>query len=319
MAAASPARQLLGLEPLVGGESDDFDAMPTSRSRANEHETNRVNERETDSKGISMQLLSPPAKSRWTRLTCALLVCGLSTACVTTITDSGPKAPEVQAAAQRNLGLDHLSNGFTAMAIRELTRADELDPNNPETLVWLGEAYRRKLRHEQALSFMERALAVTPENHIVQLNLSGLYIQLERYDEAIAIANSLVDDATYSSPWEALNNRGWAQLQIGQLDSAEASFEEALDYQPRYWPSRLNLGILAIERGLNKEAVDHFIEVLERGPDAFALAEANYRLGEVYVSWGHRDKAIGYFQAAFDESPNSDWGEQSKDYLDLLN
>ena len=34
---------------------------------------------------------------------------------------------------------------------------------------------------------------------------------------------------------------------------------------------------------------------------------------------GHRQKAMGYFQAAIQGSPNSRWGEQSQGYLDLLN
>lgn len=247
-----------------------------------------------------------------------LLLCPLVFGCVTTTTADAPASPEKQAKAQMNVGLDYLGRGNTSMAIRKLQEALDLSPENAEVLLWLGEGYRRKERLVEAQGYMERALAISPQSHLVRLNLSGLYIQLELYDDSIEQSNALIDDATFGRPWQALNNRGWAEFQSGRLDAAETSFTEALDYHKRFWPSRLNLGILASQRGRKRQAVEHFTEVLERGPDAFALAEANYRIGEVYISWGHRDKAIGYFQAAVDDSPDSRWGEQSKGYLDML-
>jgi len=249
---------------------------------------------------------------------CVLLVCGLAFGCVTTPFEDGAAPVLERAHAKRDLGLDYLSRGNTSMAIRELQQALELDPDNAEILLWLGEGYRRKQRLGEAQVFMERALALSPKSHLVRLNLSGLYIQLERYDDAIALANTLVGDVTYLSPWQALNNRGWAQLQNDQPEAAEASFREALDFHPRFWPATLNLGILASRQGQKRAAVEHFNQVLEREPDAFALSETNFRIGEVYVSWGHRRKAIGYFEAALSDSPNSRWGEQSPGYLALL-
>jgi type IV pilus assembly protein PilF len=252
------------------------------------------------------------------RLSCALLVCALSLGCVTTTSDSDPKPALQRAHSQRDLGLDYLSQGRAAMAIRELQHAHELSPDDAEILLWLGEGYRRKGRLEDARVHMEHALRLSPDSHLVLLNLSGLYIQLEQYDLAIQQSDALMADATFAAPWEALNNRGWAYFQNGELDAAEESFREALDYHPRYWPSRLNLGILASKRGEKLEAVDHFNQVLDRDPDSFAAAEVNFRMGEVYATWGHRERAIGYFRAAVDISPNSRWGEESQGYLDLL-
>ena len=261
---------------------------------------------------------SSPRPSKGLPFGCVLLMLALSVGCVTTTTEGGPAPAAERAVAQRNLGLDYLSHGNTSMAIRKLQEALEFAPDDAETLLWLGEGYRRKGRLEDAQVYMERALLRSPGSHIVRLNLSGLYIQLERYDDSITQSNVLVEDVTFATPWQALNNRGWAELQSGRLDAAEASFSEALDYQPRYWPSRLNLGILASQRGQKRKAIEHFNEVLERGPDAFAFAEANYRIGEVYIAWGHRDKAMEYFLAAVEDSPYSSWGTQSRSYLDQL-
>lgn len=264
-----------------------------------------------------MEVIATRATSGWPCFIGGLLLCALSAGCVTT-TDGGPRPEPERARSQRDLGLDYLSQGRTAMSIRELQQAAALSPDDAEIRLWLGEGYRRKGRLEEAQANMERALTLSPKSHTVRLNLSGLYIQMEQYDAAIEQAQALMADPTFVAPWQALNNRGWAEFQLGRLDAAEASFLEAIEYHPRYWPSRLNLGILASERGDKREAVEHYTEVLERSPDAFALAEVNYRIGEVYVSWGHRAKAIGHFQTALENSPDSRWGEQSQGYLDLL-
>ena len=259
-----------------------------------------------------------PTKST-PHLICALLMGAVSLGCVTLEPEGGgPKPAAQRAKAHRDLGLDYLSQGRAAMAIRELQHANEIEPDNAETLLWLGEGFRRKSRLDQACVHMERALELSPNSHRVRLNLSGLYIQLERYEEAIGQSNALIEDVTFEAPWEALNNRGWAYMRSGELDASEESFLEALDYHPRYWPSRLNLGILASERGKNREAIEQFNKVLEREPDSFALAEVNFRMGKLYASWGHRDRAVGYFREAIENSPDSRWGEKAQSYLDLL-
>ena len=49
-----------------------------------------------------------------------------------------------------------------------------------------------------------------------------------------------------------------------------------------------------------------------------AAAEANYRLAEIYVSLGKRDRAVSHLLAAVEGSPNGRWGQKSEEYLKLL-
>lgn len=222
------------------------------------------------------------------------------------------------AVAKRNVGIDHLANGRTPMAIRELQHAYELDPNDAETVLWLGEAYRRRGLLDQALEFMLRAQEMDPANQDLLLNLTGLYVQVKRFAEAIETSQVLIDDPTFPAPWKAYTNRGWAELQLGHTSDARASFEEALAFQPRYWPARLNLGILEAREGRRLQAIVNFEKVLERNVGRSAEAETNYRLGEAYVSLGRRDKALHYFKVAAEKAPYERWGQQSQEYIKLL-
>lgn len=246
-----------------------------------------------------------------------LALAGSLPACVTT-TNEPPLDVKRQAEATRNVGVDHLSSGRTAMAIRELRHARELDPEDPVTELWLGEAYRRKGRLEEAESHLLRSLEIDPEAQETRLNLSGLYIQMKKYEPAIEQAQVLIDEPTFPAPWRALANRGWAQLKLGRNGAARASFEEALDYRPRYWRAHLNLGILDVMEGHRGDAIDRFQRVLELQPGYSAQAETYFRLGEIYVALGQRRQAVEHFEVALDRSPHGRWGEKSQEYLDLL-
>jgi Tfp pilus assembly protein PilF len=228
------------------------------------------------------------------------------------------------AAATRDVGMDHLSNGRTAMAIRKIRQAVELNPDDPISYLALGEAYRRKGMLNEAEAEMLHALELSPNTsdfnyHETVLNLSALYIQMKRFDEALTWCQVLVDDPTFSTPWRALTNRGWAEYKLGRLDLARTSFRDAIEFHPRYAPAHLNLGIVEQEQRHWLPAVREFELALEDEHLApGALAEANYRIAEVYVALGRRGKAIEHFSMAAEQAPYGEWGKQSRSYLELL-
>lgn len=229
-----------------------------------------------------------------------------------------------RAASIRNVGIDHLQQGRTAMAIRKLVEANELNPDDPATHLALGEAYRRKGMLDRAEREYKIAIDVSPKTNDFNrqetvLNLAALYIQMKRYEDAIAECQSLVDDPTFSSPWRPLTNMGWAAFKLGRLAEARKHFEDALDFHPRYAPANLNLGILDQAERQYLQALHRF-EIAVEGDQmpADAIAEANYRMAEIYVALGKRAKAIEHFNVALERSPYGEWGTQSQSYLELL-
>jgi Tfp pilus assembly protein PilF len=251
---------------------------------------------------------------------------GCMTMTTETVPVGSPTQPVSQARAKRDLGIDYLSTRRTAMAIRELTSSLSLDPDDPETHLWLGEAYRRKGRTDEAETFLRDAIRLSESRESseteqsARLNLSALLAQEGRYEESIEQCRILIADPTVSAPWRPLTNCGWANLQLGRLDEARTQLEEALEFFPRFGPALLNLGILMTKQGHPLKAIAMLERAIESGRLASTgIGEAHYRLGEIYVGLGRRDKAVVHFRAATDEAPHADWSEQSQAYLDLLN
>lgn len=266
----------------------------------------------------------PPSKHAVLGLALSLLVSS-ALGCATTTYTVEEEPLVTEARANRDLGIDYLSTRRTGMAIRELQASLELDPTDPHTHLWLGEAFRRKGETAIAEEYLVEALALAEsfEQEIAaqeaRLNLSALLSQMGRFEDALPHCQALADDPTFSTPWRPLSNCGWALMKLGRTEEARDAFRQALDFYPRFGPALLNLGILEAQLGHHLVAIKYLGKAIEsRRLNGSGRAEANYRLGEIYVALGRRDKAVVHFREAAQTAPEADWGAQSQAYLDLL-
>jgi len=163
-----------------------------------------------------------------------------------------------------------------------------------------------------------RTLEIEPTYHEARLNLAILYNQLSRYEESVAHTSVLADDATFPGPWRALANKGLAEYRLGQLEEARHTLELGIDYRDDYWPTLLYLGILEVEEGRRLEGLSFFRQVLQQEPGLEVEAQANYRIGEIYIALGKRERAIGHLKAAVVQTPGGPWGTKSEESLKLL-
>jgi Tfp pilus assembly protein PilF len=247
-----------------------------------------------------------------------VLVVAASLGCVTTPDSQLDFDQDKKARAHYNAGIEQMRQGKFALAIRELLTAMQISPRDPWIHWAVAEAYRQKGKVDECESHLLTALEIRPDFQQARLNLSALYVQVGRYDDAIESADLLLDDPTFPVPWKALTNRGWAQYKLDQPQAARESFELALEYHETHWRSFLALGIIAAESGQRIEALDQFERVVELAPGPLAEAEANYRIGEIYVSLGNRERALAHLTAATSKTPSGQWGKRSEDYLKRL-
>ena len=252
------------------------------------------------------------------KLACAAIALAPLLGCATAQKQAEREHAAKRAISHFNLAADHAANDRLEYALRDLLTAERLDPRNARVQHGLGIAYLQRGKVEEAERHMLRAVEIRPEYQQARYNLSTLYLNLERYDDCIEQSAVLVDDPTFPAPWRALNNWGWSLYRQGQMPEARIKLERAFEFSPGYWPTLMNLGILEAEQGQQPEAIRHFGRVLELEPGPSATAEANYRLAEIYVSLGRRQRAVGHLRTAVVKAPKDPWGRKSEEYLKLL-
>ncbi len=254
------------------------------------------------------------------RLILALASAALALGCATGGSQAEQEANKQRARSHYDIASDHVRNGQIEMALREYLAAAALEPANPDYQLAVGLTYVRKQRYPEAEQHLRRALEIAPDFHDARFNLSTLLIGVGRFEEARVEAERLYDDPTFPAPWRALSNRGWAEYKLGRVDDARETFALTRKFNPTYWPALLNLGILESEQGRRPEAIQLFEAVIAQRPppNAEVESEANFRLGEIYVSLGKRNRAVGYLTAAVVKAPSGPWGKKSEQALKQL-
>jgi Tfp pilus assembly protein PilF len=262
----------------------------------------------------------------WVALAALPLALGL--ACAKPASQQGTEDERFRRAlAHRDLGADHLQHGDNALALRELLLSEEINPKDPSTQAGLAEAYRRQGHFAEAEKHLLRCIELANRQgatssrstiQLARLNLSSLYVQMERYPDSIEQSKLLANDPTFPAPWIALSNQGWAEYKLGRPDQARQTLGLALQYKDDFWRALLNLGILEAETGHKAEALPLFSRALAQKPGPLAEAEINYRIAEIYVSMGERDRALRHLTAAIQTKPSGEWGKRSEDYLKVL-
>ncbi len=217
-----------------------------------------------------------------------------------------------------NLGIDYIRKGRVALGLRELLLAESFNPQNSKIHWALADTYVMRGKPVDAERYYLRTLEIEPTSHEARLNLAALYIQLDRYEDSLTHASILADDATFPGPWRALANKGLAEYRLGQVEQARRTLELGFDYRDDYWPTLLYLGILEADGGRRLEGLSLFRQVLEQEPGLEVQAQANYRIGEIYVALGERTRAIGYLKTAVVKTPGGPWGVRSEEYLKRL-
>jgi Tfp pilus assembly protein PilF len=240
------------------------------------------------------------------------------TGCATTAEREAARQASRQAKARLAIGADHLKEGRNALALREFLVAQKYDARDPEVQNALAEAYFAQGKRATSEKHYRRAIELNPDYHEARLSYAVLLIVEQRYAEAAIECEKLVDDPTFSGPWRALANLGFAEIQLGKLTEARKHLELALEFRKDYWPATLSLAQLELKEGHKLEAITLLREVLELAPGAAVEAQANYQIAEIYISLGQRERAVTHLSTAVAQTPDGLWGRRSEEYLKLL-
>ncbi len=220
-----------------------------------------------------------------------------------------------EADARMRMGVTYLQQQNLPMAMRELQRASELDPENAEVDMMLGLAYRARGDQKKAEESLRQAVAKRPDYADAHNNLGIVLADRKAWDEAIREFEKAAGNVQYQTPERALYNAAEAYRAKGDQRKAEEYYRNAIRVDDRYAPAYLGLSEVLSGGERWEEAAAELRQCVEKVP---GYAEGWMALGRVYVRLKRPADAATAFRTVLSVSSDAEMRKQASGYLALL-
>ncbi len=201
--------------------------------------------------------------------------------------------------AHANLAVYYFQGNQLAKAEEQLNTAQRIQPNQVDTLFYMGMVYTRQGRWEEAREALQKALLLNPEDERVLYRLGVLYEKTGQKDLA---ENEYGKALNLNPEFEPVRVRlGQLYLRTGRTLEAEEQFKNALALNPESEEVRNNLGALYYETGKFQQAEAEYLRVINTWPQK---VRAYTNLGVLYYETRRFDEAEKSYHKVLEMEPN---------------
>ena len=238
------------------------------------------------------------------------LVCVSLAACVSQTTveikvaeQAANSGPAQRAQIHTERAGEYYRLGNLAVALDAAQQAVAVLPTHAPAYNMLGIIYMQLREDAKAAQAFDQALKLAP-NDAETLNNYGWYVcQRQNPAQAMQYFRAALKDPLYNSPERAMHNSGVCARKAGDVATAETQYRAALQRQPLYAPSLLELADLTFAQGRVMEAD----ALLVRHMQVMQASSADALLLGVRVARAKGDKAaeVSYVQQLRRRFPDS--------------
>lgn len=193
-----------------------------------------------------------------------------------------PRSDHLGSSTYIERGWSAIAGGDHERAVKELTRALELAPNDPAAESLLGWAQMLREQYDEALYTYSKVLMKEPNNALARVNLGYICLKKGIFGEAIEHLSRVI--------------------RLG--DDRKATLY-----------AHLYLGLVYLEREMYTDARGFFERALELGPN---LIEAHWELGRAHYLAGDRPGAEEAWRRGVQTNRFNPWGERCAEALSRL-
>jgi len=166
-------------------------------------------------------------------------------------------------------------------------------PRHADCLHFLGVLSIQTRQCEKAVEWIDRAIAIAPDNPAVHCNRGIALKELGQFEAAIASYDRAI--ALKPDFAKAYYNRGVALKELKRLDAAVRSYEEAAALDPDFAEAHYNLGVVLQELRRFDAACASYRRAIAGKPD---FADAFSNLGAALEELNQLDAAIVSYDRA---------------------
>ncbi len=224
-------------------------------------------------------------------------------------------ASKKQATYHFQMGLSYLGENNVTGALVEFTEAEKIEPDNHELQNYLGLVYFRKNKFDVSEKKYLRAIALKPDYSDARNNLAVTYLEMKRWDDAIYQLKLVSDDIFYQNQAAAGINLALAYYGKGDFTQALATLRPLAANNPTNPIIRFTMGRVYYAMEKMDLAVGEYRKSIEMYAD---YAQAHYNLALATMKQGDRRGAAKSFREVVRIAPDTEIGQLSKEYLQLL-
>jgi Tfp pilus assembly protein PilF len=213
------------------------------------------------------------------------------------------------------LGVSYLRSNDATQALREFLQAEKIEDDDAPLQAALGQAYYMKKSYVEAEKHYFKALKLDKGNPTYQNNLAALYMETERWDDAIRYFEMAARNLLFAHPEMAWTGYGYAWFKKEEHVKAVEAYVQALEINPRFPQAYVRRSEAFVALGQPGKAVADCQKALEIYPDYML---AHYHLAVASMKMRDIDTAIKHFERTAELAPDSEFARQSKSYLLVL-
>ncbi len=184
-------------------------------------------------------------------------------------------------------------------AVVHYRNALAIDGDHKTSLFGLAATYRKMGRDADAIPGFERLFDLSHRDVKVAIQLSELYEDAGRIDDAAAVLDEVSDQPDL--PAMLYNQLGELRVLQGRAGEAEPLFETAIATNPELPNPYFNLAVLSEETGDLDQAIAMYERNIERAPKNY---QSQFNLGRLYGFRGQIAKQQAMWEAAIASNPD---------------
>jgi len=156
-------------------------------------------------------------------------------------------------------------------------------------------------KFDEALGLWQRALPLITDQETAYLNMASLYLQMDRFSEALAVSRKAFERKPGLK--EAVCNNALCELYAGDVERAVRGLEKLLAAEPEYPSARIMLAIAYLFQGNKEKGIAQFLRLRIMSSN---LAEAILPFARKLAGAGRPEYALLLLDAAIEQRAVND-------------